>query len=137
MACKKIKSIEFEKDSKLEIIDVGSFGQIPLAKTTIPSSVKLINDSAFAYSKLNCIIFDKNSQLIVIKNRAFYKTSIFKIIFPSKLRTIGKEAFSECHNLKTATAATNSQYCFIQKDSFNNTSIQLSDISSNIITIEN
>ena len=95
--CQQLQTIEFEQDSKLQIIDYSAFGRSSIESIIIPREVTRIGDSAFSScSKLLRIKFEKNSKLQIIDNFAFYGSSIESIKISSEVQKIGTNAFWSC-----------------------------------------
>lgn len=84
--CRKIRTIEFQPNSKLRIISNGAFNHCSFEKISIPPTVVLIDTNAFfGCSKLKQIEIPINSQLKTINDHAFHETLIQSILFPSNL----------------------------------------------------
>ena len=74
--------------------------KIPDGRTgeyTVPSSVQIIENSAFASSRLSKVTCQEG--LREIKDGAFVNSNLTEIIFPESLSIIGVSAFQNCSNL--------------------------------------
>jgi hypothetical protein len=77
-----------------------------LIKVTIPNSVEIIGEWAFAKNKeLKTVVF--GNRIKEIQNRAFYNTRIEELPLLKSLTHIGEYAFSWCLNLKELTFGEN------------------------------
>lgn len=77
-----------------------------LIKITIPNSVEIIGEWAFAKNKeLKTVVF--GNRIKEIQNRAFYNTKIEELPLLKSLTHIGEYAFSWCLNLKELTFGEN------------------------------
>lgn len=84
--CSVLKTVCFQKDSQLVLIDDDSFTHSTLVNIVIPSSVVRIGKNAFARCEcLEKVEFEKNSQLKSIGGNVFLYSSINEIIFPENL----------------------------------------------------
>ena len=83
----------FNKD-KTELVQypAGRIGEY-----TVPSSVQVIEEYAFLYSRLSKVTLQEG--LRVIKGRAFLNSNLTEIILPESLSLIGEYAFQLCSNL--------------------------------------
>ena len=70
-----------------------------LFSITIPNSVKVIEEQAFAQSGLTQITF--GTGLKKIGGNAFWRTKIKKITIPNSVITLGESIFQECKKLTT------------------------------------
>ena len=78
--------------------------KIPDGRTgeyTVPSSVQIIENSAFASSRLSKVTCQEG--LREIKDGAFVNSNLTEIIFPESLSIIGVSAFQNCSNLVDIT----------------------------------
>lgn len=122
--CKKLKSVDFENESKLRIIDKKAFIQIPIEKIVIPSHVTLIGDKAFNLCRrINHVDFDKDSKLQIIGSKTFKETSIKSIKIPSQVKEIGRKAFYHS-KLQSFEIESQSQLQTFNEKSFHKTSIK-------------
>ena len=134
---KDIRSIQFPKNSKLNIIEKSSFFQSSFEKIVIPSSVSVIDDFAFCEcNQLRIVEFDENSQLQKIGKCAFCKSSIEKILMPSSLKQIGDFAFANCEHLKKVEFASNSNLNSIGNYAFSFTTIEHISIPSCVAELQ-
>ena len=84
--------IEFPFDSKIEIIESGTFSYSQIEHITIPSHVKAVCDCAFIYcNSLKSVDFEENSKLQTIRNNLFYESSIEHFSIPSCVREFKQE----------------------------------------------
>lgn len=80
----RVKSIQFQEDSKLETIDRNSFSHSSFEHITIPSRVTRIEERTF--SEMNDLIsvnFQPNSELKYIGKNVFDQSSINELTLPS------------------------------------------------------
>lgn len=99
-SCKEIQSIEFEENSKLQIIDEHSFEYSSLKEISIPSHVVKINKNTFrCCDMLKKIEFTNDSELEFMGDFAFNASSLENISIPSSIKYIGSHAFKECKKL--------------------------------------
>lgn len=71
--CKNLKIVEFQSDSKLEIIDEYSYSYSGLESITIPSDVTVIKKNSFIECKnLESVYFSSNSNLKTIEKSFFF-----------------------------------------------------------------
>ena len=95
-----IKEMIFEAGSQLERIDLECFAYSSLVNIQLPSSLKIIGENAFRYSKsINEVTFAPDSQLTTIESKAFDDTSLTKIIVPKSTTTLGSGVFSSTTKL--------------------------------------
>lgn len=134
----KLKTIEFEKDSELVLIDKFAFyDNRNLTSISIPSSVQYINFRAFCFcDKLENVEFPEDSQLISIGEEAFSKTLIKKIVLPRHLKVIERGAFQNCFSLKSVTFSDNSELITIKSLAFGCTQIESFTIPDSVKNIE-
>lgn len=130
----KIKSLSFENDSNLSIIDEGAFGYCTsLEKIILPSSLQVIN--AFAFE--NCvnlkeIDFSLCNEIEKISTATFINnTSLESLVLPNCINVIETEAFANCDNFKEIIIS--SSIDIIEYYAFNNDiklNIKFKDITS-------
>lgn len=95
------------------------YGNSSIRIVTIPSSVEVIDKSAFERCFfLHTVIFKNNSKLKKISDRAFESTSIKKICLPSTVEEIGFNAFCYCRDLVSASFVVDSKLKTIRKCAF-------------------
>ncbi len=97
------------------VIGTSAFEYGQVMYLTIPSSVFVINDSAFKNcSNLTTVTFAENSQLQKIGNEAFYRTSagdsLNSVELPESLKLIGYRAFYNRANLLTVKVYSKDVY---------------------------
>ena len=108
--CRQLRQIEFEKNSKLQILDEMSFVEASIDSIIIPSNVRKIGKNAFLFcDNLKTIEFEKDSKLQVIEEGAFYKTIIEDIEIPSEVTDIAEYPFNECYHLNIIEINENSK----------------------------
>lgn len=84
--CKKLISVEFEKNSELQIIDESAFNNSSIQRISLPRSLQKIKNRAFGWCKqLETIEIPEDSELDSIEKSAFFFTIIEKIFIPPKL----------------------------------------------------
>lgn len=80
-----MNTIEFSRDSNLQIIDKNVFSHTSIKNITILSSVTIIKESALSNCPLDQIEFTEDSNLETIENNVFRNSNIESITIPSKL----------------------------------------------------
>ena len=114
--CKKLRSVVFSNNSKLEALNKEVFCNTSIESITIPSVVTKIDDLAFFECKnLRKICFDKDSNLQEIGARAFSKTAIVSISIPLTVKEIELSSFEYCSQLLIIEYNFNSYFGFINK----------------------
>ena len=135
--CKHLKTVTFQPDSKLQIIDHDAFANSTIEDIIIPSNVFRIESQAFfECSKLKNVQFEQNSKLMIICHHAFSKTSIQKITIPSTVAEIELYAFSDCLSLSSFEILENSKLKSIGYYIFTNTKLTKLYIPSRIESFE-
>jgi len=87
---------------KITTISRNAFENMPITKLTLPSSVKVIEDEAFANAySLKSITFAEG--LETTGYGAFLKTGISSVTLPQSLKTLGDNTFGNCENLSSIT----------------------------------
>lgn len=82
--CKKISSVQFDKDIQLKSIGRRAFGSTSIQTIDIPSSVVEIAEESFIFNmKLNTINIHEDSKLEIIGYEAFFISSITNIFIPA------------------------------------------------------
>lgn len=90
--CKKLESIEFPKNSKIESIDEYAFNSTSIEKISIPSKIEKIEEGTFSEcSKLKAIEFSEDSELKFIGSEAFAYSSLETIQIPPKLKKFNEK----------------------------------------------
>lgn len=94
-SCENLKKVNFNKNSKLEVIPGSTFSETGLEKITIPKTVKSIGVSAFdRCASLTEVIFEKNAIIKEIDSAAFSDSiNINNIVIPKTVMTIEMWAF--------------------------------------------
>ena len=83
-------------------IGKNAFTNIPITKLTLPSSVKTIQDEAFANNnRLGSVIFAEG--LVSTGYGVFSKTGLRSVSLPKSLKIIGDNCFSNCEQLTDIT----------------------------------
>lgn len=124
--CNRLKAIEFNIDSKLEIIDDSAFSFSSLERIQIPSSVVKISKNAFTCcQKLRFVDFQDMSKLKLIETNAFFNSAIECITILSHVTHIRDHAFFKCFNLQIIEIPDNSELRFIGKNIANESNIQI------------
>ncbi len=100
-SCTSLTSVNFDKDSKLDIVQDNTFEACSELKViNLPKSLKTIGPNAFGYcSKLDSLILP--DYLEMIKSNAFIKTAISELNLPNSLIKIDNYAFHETNKLST------------------------------------
>ena len=70
-SCKYLKTVNFEKDCQLEVIEKYAFKNTSIESISIPQKTKSINEGAFKMSQLQKISFKENASLEYIGKDAF------------------------------------------------------------------
>lgn len=134
--CKKLKTIEFENDSQLQIIGNYAFHISTLEEIYIPFHVKIIGKNAFDCCHINSIEFAPDSELQTIGKKAFHASSITGITIPAGITHIYKETFDSCYKLKSIEFAPNSQLQIIEENAFYKSHVESLSIPSSIIELK-
>ena len=108
-----LKEVIFEPGSLLERIGRQVFACTSMESIILPSSVKYIDDWAFAKSKLQVILSDGNSTIDYVGQNAFYLCDkLEKVQFPS-VANMGPRAFEGCVNLKDIKFGNGGKYVIL------------------------
>ena len=87
---------------KITTVGKKAFNNMPITKLTLPSSVKSIEDEAFANNNmLKSVTFAEG--LTTTGYGSFMKTGLQSVSLPKSLRTIGKGCFGSCEMLTNIT----------------------------------
>lgn len=88
--CKKLRSVNFEANSKLKVIGEGSFkGCESLRRLDFPASLREIQEWACGgFSSLRVITFPNDSQLEKLCDSCFHAIAIKELILPGTLQQI-------------------------------------------------
>lgn len=99
---KNLTILNFEENSKVEIIEYGAFSNTALISVTLPNSLITIGSQAFFKNHyLEEINFEENSKLETIGSAAFYEAKLVEsILIPSSVITINAGAFSDMESLR-------------------------------------
>ena len=162
--CEKLKTVTFEANSLLTLIDEEAFtGCSALTEISIPAAVKTVAKKAFAScTNLKTVIFDEGSLLNLIDVQAFYLcynlsnitfdadgeldtigeesfyycSSLKTISIPASVKIIGKSAFAGCSLLETVTFDNNSQLSLLDEQVFLRcVALKEINIPSSIVTL--
>lgn len=137
MGCEELEYVSFHEESKIKVIDEGTFESCPLLKTVIfSSSIEVIEEKAF-YTSGKClnVSFPADSKLNAIKTKAFSESHIQSIELPSSLESIGEGAFSMCKDLTRVSFAMISRLKLIEYNAFEGSSIESIVLPSSLETI--
>lgn len=108
--CKKLKKVDFEIDSKLEIIEKFAFSCSSIEKFFIPPCLKKIGVSAFSVCEnLHYLSIPSNSELNTIDENAFWTSSIKSFVIPSHISNINETSFVWCFELEIVEIDENSE----------------------------
>lgn len=129
-----LESIEFEEESKLEIIGKRAFYGTSLKSITIPKSVKTISAEAFMNSSIELVQFDLSSSLKTIGAKAFTGAKIVKIVIPKEVETIEERAFTNS-SIKTVMFENDSKLKEICKCAFQDTLLERIVIPDSVVKI--
>lgn len=135
--CSKLKTIEFESNSKLISIGDCAFRYSSITSIKIPQNVQTIGTSAFgSCSQLKNVTFSNDCAIRSIGSLAFYFTAIESITIPSKIKTLSPDIFYNCSKLTEVEFGSDSQLETIGKGSFSGSSITNIRIPPLVTTIE-
>lgn len=111
-----IKTIEFEKESNITIIEQNSFSLTLIEKISIPSHVSTISFGAFSScNNLKTLEVAEKSELKIIDDYAFAYSSIESFYIPQHIKIIGK---NNLDSMKIIEIAENSELSSLNIDSF-------------------
>ncbi|KAK8844354.1 hypothetical protein M9Y10_024568 [Tritrichomonas musculus] len=106
--CRKLKSIQFSPDSKLEIIGKDSFTSTEISNIVIPSQVTEMGKNAFSFcGKLRKVEFSSLSKIQSIEKGAFFMSSIESLTIPSSIIEFKKGWCQKTPKLKKVTIIEN------------------------------
>ena len=92
--CSELKTVEFQANSQLKIIDDYAFFVSSLESISIPPHVTEIGEMAFGYCEEI-----KKIELKIIKQNSFCSYFLTKILIPSTVVEIQKKAFNSSSQL--------------------------------------
>ena len=96
--CQRLQSIDFQSDSKLNIIGKLAFASSSINKIIIPPHLTRIDESAFSdCTQLSKVIIPENSELQTINDYAFETSQIKSFYIPSHLTNIKQYAFKSSY----------------------------------------
>ena len=122
-SCFKIHKVNFDVDSKLQIIDNYAFNNSSIKSIVIPNSVEIIGEYAFP-NKLQQIEIKKDSKLQKFDEFAFSETQIKSIFIPSYTKIIDKYTFSYCKKLQRVDISDDSELQIIDEFAFGKSAIK-------------
>ena len=100
------------------------------AEIEIPSTVKIIGDSAFALKPITSVTIP--SSVTTIENKAFYGCEgLTSIIIPASVTSIKELAFSNCKNLKNITFEASDKQIAISTGAFQLTAVTADTLNTN------
>lgn len=117
-----IETVEFEPDSKLEIIEKKAFHKSSIKSIKIPSNVTKIGKETFSDCCIEKVEFESDSKLEIIESNAFCNSSIKSIKIPSNVSKIGALTFYKCH-IEKVDFDEDSKLTTIAKNMFSESSI--------------
>ncbi|KAK8895234.1 hypothetical protein M9Y10_023676 [Tritrichomonas musculus] len=131
--CHYLRTVHFDKGTKLTEIGEFAFANTLIYRIKIPSTVKVIRQSTFAYNpNLSRIIFDGE----IIEKDAFLQTGLTKFTLSNNTKIIEEGAFQYCRSLKKFDIdIENSMLYEIGPYAFSETSITEINIPREIETI--
>lgn len=98
--CFQIRSIEFEKNSKLKKIGQSSFESSSIPRIKIPSTVTSISGYAFSTcQKLEYVEFEKDAKIENFGFFAFFNSAIKHFTCPATANNIGGYMLQQCDDL--------------------------------------
>lgn len=135
--CKKLKYIDFQPNSELEIIDKYAFSNSSIETIQIPKNVSIIEEYAF-YSCTNIqnITIERNSTLQFLGKSSFSSSSIKNIQLPKKIATLEENTFSYCSQLTKIEFLDNSELRTIKSEAFYESNIDELYLPRNVQQLE-
>lgn len=120
--------VEFEENSKLQIIENHAFASTLIISIEIPSNVDVLENNVFLSCKqLVKVTFSKNSRLIKISGYAFSESSIQYLEIPSKVSILERNWCFNTLHLKFVIVSPENEYfvnvnekIIVGKQSYNN-----------------
>ena len=118
--CTVLKSVMFEENSQLKLIDDYAFIRSGIKSITIPASVETIGGEVFMEcTELESVVFEKGCKLSYINYYDFaYCTALKSIEIPASVEYIGNDAFYCCASLSIVGLPANIN--FIDSNAFSN-----------------
>ena len=87
--CNNLISVEFAKNSELQIIEKSAFVKSSIQRISLPKSLKKIRSEAFGWCKnFKTIEIPEDSELVSIEQKAFCFSIVDKIFIPPKLEEL-------------------------------------------------
>ena len=106
-----LKEIEFEEQSRLNIIDDQAFYFSTISKIDFPTSLEYIGTRAFSFTHLISISFPINSKLQIISHEAFaHNDSLESVVLSDNLEQMGEKVFGKSKNLKSIKVSDKNSY---------------------------
>lgn len=123
----QIKSIRFEADSELQVIEENAFYESSIENISIPSQLTIIQKGAFySCEQLRRVEIPDDSNLRIIDEEAFAFTSIESLKIPSKLEELRSGWGNETPQLMKIEVSPNNPYfklhenqCLLKKSFIN------------------
>jgi hypothetical protein len=116
-----LKSVTFDADAKLEVIEESAFSETAIDIIVFPSSLVRICKSVFEQCHfLSSVSFEERSSLREIEDRAFFRASLKSILIPSSVTAIGESCFANCsllNDIEFADTGVFLQWIEIGRDS--------------------
>ncbi|KAK8887509.1 hypothetical protein M9Y10_038557 [Tritrichomonas musculus] len=111
MSSEELKSIEFETNSELKIIESHAFDGTLIEDLLIPSSVEVIGSHSFnGTKKLKSVRFEPNSKLKTMICSCFGNSSIESISLPENVEYIDDDCFEDTPNLCKIDVSTENKF---------------------------
>lgn len=121
--CKDLHTIEFEKNSQLQIIGKAAFSSNRFQRFLIPRKVTHIDCFSFQYCiELETVEFEEESELIEIGRYSFSNTALKSFCIPKSVVKVDETAFYRCDKLQVFEFSENSKITFIMEDTWRDTS---------------
>ncbi|KAK8838024.1 hypothetical protein M9Y10_035971 [Tritrichomonas musculus] len=132
----QLKSIEFDANSEIEIIEDDAFKRSNIETISIPSHVKEIGEDAFfSCESLKHVEISKDSELRIIGQGAFQYSAIESFFIPHHVTKISGYAFASCNKLEQFEISPDSELKTIGKNAFYSAKIRNLYIPSSVSTL--
>lgn len=152
---KIIKSIQFQEDSQLQIIEKNAFFRSSIESLSIPATVEELQSGWCSHTwNLTTIILTKNNKnfsyldkerkIIVGKTATssekydiiqFACRDVLNVVIPSSIKLIDSFSFAECRNLSKIEFTENSELLTIGEEAFARSSISSISIPPKLIEL--